>query len=181
MAASSVFGKILESATKFDSNTSAGTTTTLHKNFMNGIADYLDQHVTFNGTFSGTNGTSSMTSPVTCKVDASLLRPLVLSGANGWSSWVQQFYLAIRTAPVIKPASFIPAGTIPVFPSISLGWSQSQLKNTAGNNGREAHGKCMDMIGAKIIQDMKKGYIKSIPGAMGAYVGALTVSSIICD
>ena len=181
MAATTVFGKILESATKHGPNTTAGTADQLHLNFMNGIADYLEQHVTLSGTFSGTNGTSSMTSPLTVSILATTLRADVLSGASGFGSWSNTFYTSLRTRPVVKPGTFTPTGLVPVFPTISMSWTQQDIASAADDNGEGAHGRCMDAIGNGLIKDMKSGYIKSIPGSIGAYIGALSVSNITCD
>ena len=181
MAAETIFGKILESATKHGPDTTASTTNELQANFMSGIADYLEKYVTFSGSFTGSNGTSTLTTPITSQVLANELRTTILSGANGFGSWAKTFYDALKTMPTLKPGTFIPSGIIPCFPSITMGWTQENLRNTAGNNGEDAHGKCMDMIGKEIIKDMKIGFVTTVPGAVGAYVGALSVSNITCQ
>lgn len=184
ITAKTVFGKILEAATKYGSETTKDTTNTLHKNFMDGIADYLENHVKIIGSFTGSNGSSSMTATITNLVDASTLRPIVLSGASGFSSWQNTFYAsALQIKPVIKSGGqFIPTGTVPCFNRITATWGQGDIKSAAGDcESEECHGRVMDAIGNGMIKDMKAGYTQSIPGAVGAYIGTLTVNKIECD
>ena len=224
MAAKTVFGKILESATKHGPEnecnwiitqlpegkepdyilqelpeadmryvnkyvqvgnvvyTCESTSSNLHKNFMNGIADYLEQHTKIIGSFSGSNGSSSITATITNTVNATAMRTVTLSGSSGFGDWQNTFYnLSMKIKPVIMPGQFIPTGFVPCFSRITATWGQAELKSAAGDCKEGCHGDVMDTIGDGIIKDMKAGYTQSIPGTVGAYIGTLTVNKIECD
>ena len=176
--ANTILGQILENATSYGANTTAGTAATLHKKFNNGVADYLEQYVTISGTFSGVSGDSSLTTGLTCKINASMVRAQTLSGAAGFGAWQQQIYNILRTFPVIMPGTFTPMGMIPAFSLIQVSWTQNDLKNVAADHGKDGHSNCMDMIGTDIRKDLRKGFTPSIPGTVGSYVGALSISSV---
>ena len=124
MAAKTIFGKILEAATILtNNNTTPGTSTQVHKNFMDGIADYLEQHVKVMGSFTVVSGDSTMTTTITSSVLANSLRTDILSGGSGFGNWSNTFYKALQTKPTLKPGTFIPAGITPIFPRIKMSWT----------------------------------------------------------
>lgn len=182
--ATTLLGIKLEDACKFSGTVTASTPTELLSNFVNALADYIENNIKYAGTFSGTTLTNPpvpYTSPVTeGKLLSATLRSMcpVCKDPNGesgeveWTNWMNEIYTGIKATQIIGTSSSIPITATISFPSLVLGWSRKSLLDAYDNND-----SIYDTMADNIILDLKKSVIMSYPSIItGVATGADTIA-----
>ena len=162
--------------------------TTVHRNFMSALAQYIQGNVKFVGIFSGTNsmGTPLVTS-LTMAVNPGTLGSEISTfsehgtsdGYAQWKAWVSQVYSFISKDCGLLPSAFIPFSPIPCFKMTTpKTWDRPDLLNAIKGKENDPQSPTMDRMAQGFMDDMKIDFIPTFPGQVGAYTGAFTVSNI---
>ena len=161
---------------------------TVHHNFMSALAQYIQENVTFIGTFSGTDpkGTPLITT-LTMKVNPGNLGneitmfqdPKGGDGGTEWITWINMVYSLITIDCGLLPSSFIPSSPIPCFKMTTpKTWNRNSLITAYKGNEYNPQTPVLDRMALGFMDDMKIDFIPTFQGVIGAFVGTFTVSNV---
>lgn len=189
MSASTILGKKLESELYLATDPGY-----VNNRILKCIAEYIEEEVTFDGIFVGTDDSTSL--PVTLnlsfRIETRGLRddtvvfqdPQGGDGYDLWVDWMSQIYQKIsyhcglNTSPS-NPPSF--NGDQYCWQMVSPSWGREDLLSAYKSNIYDPQGICLDTLARGIIKDMKIDYIPSESGKVmnsGSYTGVFSVTQV---
>ena len=161
---------------------------TVHHHFMSALAQYIQENVTFIGTFSGVNPSGTpLTTAIVSNVNPGKLGseitvfqdPKGSDGYSQWKTWINMVYSLITLDCGLLPGTFTPFTPLPCFKmTTNKTWDRDSLTTAYKGNEKAPQLPVLDRMAKGFMDDMKIDFIPVFPGQVGAYTGTFTVSSV---